>query len=47
MNQFEEAKWQWIGSDFLYPIREENNFLWFNDSFLFYIEFFIFEKFIL
>ena len=31
---------------FLFRIREENNFLWFTDSFLFYVEFSIFEKFI-
>ena len=31
---------------FLFRIREENNFIWFTDSFLFYVEFSIFEKFI-
>ena len=31
---------------FLFWIREENNFLRFTDSFLFYVEFSIFEKFI-
>ena len=31
---------------FLFWIQEENNFLWFTDSFLFYVEFLIFEKFI-
>ena len=31
---------------FLFRIREEYNFLWFTDSFLFYVAFSIFEKFI-
>ena len=32
---------------FLFRMGEENNFLWFTDSLLFYVEFLIFEKFII
>ena len=31
---------------FLFRMGEENNFLWFTDSFLFYVEFLIIGKFI-
>ena len=30
----------------LFRIREENNFVWFTDTFLFYVEFLILEKFV-